>query len=68
MKNGKILITISTALVMILSLTSCETITEINSCAGYKFIYPSKKDTIETQRQIAAHNKYHKHCLSQKKG
>lgn len=31
----------------------------VNSCIGYDYIYASKNDTTETQKQVLEHNLFH---------
>lgn len=34
------------------------TVIKVPSCDGFKLIYPSRSDTLETKKQILAHNEF----------
>lgn len=58
-----------TSLLLIL-MTGCTTTTVIKapSCDGFKLIYPSRNDTLETKRQVLNHNEFYEaHCKGGKK-
>ena len=43
------------------------TVIKVPTCDGFSLIYPSRNDTLETKRQILAHNEfYEKVCKSEK--
>lgn len=51
-------------------MSGCQNTTEIikvPTCDGFSLIYPSHSDTLETKKQILAHNEfYEKNCKVEK--
>ena len=50
-------------------LTGCNstTVIKIPTCSYYDYIYPSRTDTLDTQKQVLIHNEAHEACLAASK-
>ena len=65
MKNANKLKMILLWVMSLLLMSGCEstTVIKVPSCDGFKLIYPSRLDTLETKEQILAHNEFFEaHC------